>query len=924
MELQPGAMVERYVVEEELGRGGMAVVYKVRHQRLGSLHALKLLSLTSRSLQERLLQEGQVQATLRHPNVVAVTDVLDVQGQPGLVMEFVEGPTLEDWLHTHRPNHEQAESIFRGVLSAVEAAHQKDLVHRDLKPANVLLASYSVALSGDRSGERIGEVVPKVTDFGLAKALAEVSSGPGTRSGVSMGTPKYMAPEQIRDAGGVDKRADLFSLGAILYELVTGRPPFDGPDVLSVFNAVASGSFAELPEDVPEHLARAVRGCLVVDPRARLPDCGTLRAVLDGRPVDHDVSAHRAPSVTMVPGSFGADSADTWSPELAAAQVAAAQARAAGGGSAGVESAVAATVPTTSAPDGAGPAMHATLVPDGNSLEGSLDPGTSSPPPPKRLAWFLTGGGLAVAGVGAGLVALVVVLVGGWFALAAWHAAAVRAFLADATAGEVEVGEVVMRPGHVLLTDVTVEGRDGKVVASAPRVRLVGESFWFVFGLDALDDVIVEGMTVDLREGADGLVLPAQTMQLVRGERGEGTSVRDVDLQLRDVRLTARTDDGVLTARLDGLEFNELSLDEAGWRADDITLTNLFVDGAQPIAKVVEITASSGEARVRGLELWVRSRRDGRMDLPPVVADAVPAYLGGHLEEGRTSWFVHGAEAVPIGIDEVRVETGSVYMVDTAHAERDVTWTLALDQASGTRDGTAWRVTALGMVHGGRATLEGGVDQDGAFEGRLDVRDVPLPAFSPYLDADLADRGVKVEGGLVQGVFEVEERGEALGWHGVVELEDVALAAIDEDGRLRVRERRLLAPRESVVVKSGGIGVLSDRSYQPVEDLRVATVEALLEPAGGVDVRRRVYELLGIDDEEPDASLPDEQDLHEPPEDAVASSEKAPVKQKGPAPQDEDVEESTDQVRIPPAMRDAWRRKREETRKKLEEVLKRR
>jgi len=897
MELQTGAEIERYVVESELGRGGMAVVYRVRHARLGSHHALKLLSLTSRSLQERLLQEGQLQATLRHPNIVAVTDVLDVEGQPGLVMELVEGPTLEDWLLTRRPSYDQAERLFRGVLSAVEAAHAKDLVHRDLKPANVLLAPYS------------GELVPKVADFGLAKALAEASSRPGTRSGVSMGTPKYMAPEQIRDAGGVDARADLFSLGAILYELVTGRPPFDGPDVLSVFNAVASGSFAPLPDDVPEHLARAVRGCLVVDPRGRIPDCATLRAVLDGDRVPDAAARPASPAATMVPDSFGGDSSDTWSPELAAAEP---------------------------AQPAAQPAAH-TLVPEPgasldrtgpDSLGGSLEPESTAPPRKKRrLAWFLTGGGLAVAGIVAGLLALVVGSVAGWWALSAWHQARVQELLSAYTHDEVRVAEVHLRPGHVLLRGVDVVGRDGQVVAHAPRVRVVGESLWFMLGLDTLDDVRVDGLTITLHRDDQGWILPERTLQVLSGQVDDVSSlprIQGVDLIITQARLAARTEQGVLNTRIDTLDLNELGLDPAGWRADDVTVSGVYLDGPQPIGSVVEISAIGGEARVRGLELYVRSRRDGRLDLPPVVADGVPAYLGGGLQSGQTSWLQALGQALPVGIDAVRVETGSVHLVDTAHADRDVTWTLDLDQASGVRQGNTWRVTALGMVHGGRATLDGGLDADGAFQARLDVRDVPLPAFAPYVAGDLAERDVAIEGGMVQAAFELEERGEALGWHGVVDLEDVALIPRTQDVRLTVRERRLLAPRDQVEVVADGLGVLSDPTYQPVEDVRVAVVQALLEPAGRGRVLRRRYAPTPSPDEEPT----DVEDTGDAAVDApVAVSGGAagtPGDEPGSTGDAPDTPSEDEAIRIPQSMREAWRRRKEEGRRKLQEILKRR
>ncbi|MFZ5480497.1 MAG: serine/threonine-protein kinase, partial [Myxococcota bacterium] len=273
--LQPGRVVDRYVIEAELGSGGMATVYKVRHARLRSVHALKVLKVQGSDLQARLVQEGQMQAQLRHPNIVAVTDVVDVDGAPGLVMDFVAGPPLDAWLREQpRPSLAEALRIFGGIVDAVARAHREGLVHRDLKPGNVLLED------GDRG------LVPKVSDFGLAKILADSGSPlTRTRSGVAVGTPQYMAPEQVRDASRVDQRADIFALGCILYELTCGRSPFAHSDLLSTMNAVVAGDFPppkEVAPGLPENVRAAIEGCLVVDRDRRIPDCATLVGVLAG------------------------------------------------------------------------------------------------------------------------------------------------------------------------------------------------------------------------------------------------------------------------------------------------------------------------------------------------------------------------------------------------------------------------------------------------------------------------------------------------------------------------------------------------------------------------------------------------------------------------------------------------------------------
>lgn len=273
--IEAGRVVDRYCVEREIGAGGMATVYRVRHQTLGSQHALKVLKLHGEHVRERLVQEGRVQATLRHPNIVEVTDVIDVDGAPGLVMEYIDGPPLDVWMRNRQPDLATAERIFRGILGGVARAHRAGLVHRDLKPGNVLLAT------GDDG------FIPKVTDFGLAKIMVEEegSSPSRTRSGVAMGTPAYMSPEQVRDTKSVDQRADIFALGCIFYELLVGRAPFERPDMLQTFHALASGEYDAidtLVPNLPVRVTTMIACCLQVDREKRPPDCAAVRRLLDG------------------------------------------------------------------------------------------------------------------------------------------------------------------------------------------------------------------------------------------------------------------------------------------------------------------------------------------------------------------------------------------------------------------------------------------------------------------------------------------------------------------------------------------------------------------------------------------------------------------------------------------------------------------
>jgi serine/threonine protein kinase len=269
----PGDTLDRFTVEELLGRGGMASVYRVRHVALGSLHALKVLDLPHASIRDRLKLEGRLQAQLAHPHIVTVTDMIEVEGAPGLIMEYVPGPSLDVWLKQNdRPDPATIDLIFRPVLDAVIHAHRRELVHRDLKPGNVLVQVVD------------GRLVPKVSDFGLAKLLGEGDSGhKPTRTGFAMGTPGYMAPEQIRSAKHADQRADVFALGCILYEMWCGAPPFRGDSVYDVLVSIEAREYTRpraLRPDMPDSVERAVLACLEPDPDKRLPSAQALRDAL--------------------------------------------------------------------------------------------------------------------------------------------------------------------------------------------------------------------------------------------------------------------------------------------------------------------------------------------------------------------------------------------------------------------------------------------------------------------------------------------------------------------------------------------------------------------------------------------------------------------------------------------------------------------
>lgn len=270
MNVIPGMIVDgRYLVEALLGTGGMAQVFLARHLTLGSRHAIKVLNFLSPHIHRRLIAEGQVQAALRHANVVTVTDAIDVGGAPALVMEYVRGPHLGWLLAQMRLSNDQIDDLARQMLAGIGAAHELGIVHRDLKPANLLL---------DVSRPR---PVLKIADFGLVKVL-ESTDAERTHSGSTFGTPEYMAPEQVRDASRVDARADLFSVGTILYEMVTTQRCFQSEaDLIALFNRLASGDFTPVEQLAPEAPARmgaAIRLALAPEREDRSQTAEQLRA----------------------------------------------------------------------------------------------------------------------------------------------------------------------------------------------------------------------------------------------------------------------------------------------------------------------------------------------------------------------------------------------------------------------------------------------------------------------------------------------------------------------------------------------------------------------------------------------------------------------------------------------------------------------
>jgi hypothetical protein len=274
----PLPAIPDYELLRELGRGGMGVVYLARHLPLKRLVALKMLPTTSATPDQlaRFRIEAEALARMQHPNVVPIYDVGEFQGHPFFTMEYVAGPSLAGLLDG-RPQDVAASARLVEVLArAVDAVHHCGIIHRDLKPANVLL-SFSRERPASDSGEslagrsRLNEAIPKITDFGIAKD--QMAARRLTRAGEVMGTPSYMAPEQVRNKpSGVGPAADIYSLGSVLYELLTGRPPFDAVTPVEIIAKLLNQepvSPSVLRPRLPADLATICLKCLEKSPGRR-------------------------------------------------------------------------------------------------------------------------------------------------------------------------------------------------------------------------------------------------------------------------------------------------------------------------------------------------------------------------------------------------------------------------------------------------------------------------------------------------------------------------------------------------------------------------------------------------------------------------------------------------------------------------------
>jgi photosystem II stability/assembly factor-like uncharacterized protein len=263
--LPPPPAIDGYEVGELVGRGGMAVVYRARQRSLNRPVALKVLLVgpyADPAERARIRAEAEAIARLQHPNVVHVYEVGEGDGLPYLLMEFVDGGTLADRLRAGPVSPQQAAEWAEAIARGVHAAHRRGIVHRDLKPANVLMTA---------------DGVPKISDFGIARRLDDPADR--TRTGLVLGTPQYMAPEQAGGKKGVGPPADIWAVGVILYELLAGRPPFEGESSLELMRKVESGTLTppgRIRRGIPPALEAICLKCLKKDPADRYPTAEAL------------------------------------------------------------------------------------------------------------------------------------------------------------------------------------------------------------------------------------------------------------------------------------------------------------------------------------------------------------------------------------------------------------------------------------------------------------------------------------------------------------------------------------------------------------------------------------------------------------------------------------------------------------------------
>src|SRR5687767_14241387 len=264
------ALTGRYEIEREIGRGGMATVYLARDVRHARHVALKVLKPELGAVlgAERFLSEIRVTANLQHPNLLPLFDSGEAEGLLFYVMPFVRGETLRARIDREKQLPiEEAVRIAVAVASALQCAHESGVIHRDLKPENILI----------QSGQ------PVIADFGIALAVSNAGGARVTQTGLSLGTPQYMSPEQASGDRVIDARSDIYSLGAVTYEMFAGEPPHSGTSAQAIMAKLMTSEprpLNTLRSSVPAHVACAVEKALAKLPADRFASAGDFAVAL--------------------------------------------------------------------------------------------------------------------------------------------------------------------------------------------------------------------------------------------------------------------------------------------------------------------------------------------------------------------------------------------------------------------------------------------------------------------------------------------------------------------------------------------------------------------------------------------------------------------------------------------------------------------
>ncbi|HYW68889.1 MAG TPA: protein kinase, partial [bacterium] len=287
-----------YRIIEELGRGGMGIVYAAEDTKLGRRVALKVLSADVAANHERVqrfVREAQAASAINHPNIATIYEIDEVDGMTFIAMELVEGDTLRDRMTAGLPSFDEILDLSRQIARALGKAHELGIVHRDIKPENIVVRPDGLI---------------KVLDFGLAKLLQQDEGTDATqamsltREGAIMGTARYMSPEQARGLP-VDVRADVFAAGAVFYEMAARQPAFPGDSQMEVLYAVVNTPPAPIPDDagIPREYQEVVARALAKVPGDRFDDCGAMASELE---------KFGAPTSSVLGTQLGSLGATTW------------------------------------------------------------------------------------------------------------------------------------------------------------------------------------------------------------------------------------------------------------------------------------------------------------------------------------------------------------------------------------------------------------------------------------------------------------------------------------------------------------------------------------------------------------------------------------------------------------------------------------